>query len=96
MFQSLASAFEQMIAQMAASFLARSFVFGLMNLFSGGTFGMGLNFLSFATGGLFEGGPAAIAPYGGQAKIDINFNGPISDRRYIKQVVVPEVMKALK
>jgi hypothetical protein len=94
MFQSLASAFEQMIAQMAASFLARSFVFGLMNLFTGG--GFAGNFLSFATGGMFEGGPAAIAPYGGQAKININFNGPISDRRYIKQVVVPEVMKALR
>ena len=97
-FNSMAAAFEQMIAQMVASFMARSFVWGLMNLFTGGTFGVANAFLGFASGGLLEGGPAAISPFGGQSRMltTINFNGPISNKRYIKQVVVPEIMKALR
>jgi len=107
-FQMIVDGFKNMLAQMAAELAAKSFIFSLFSLFipgfsfggamagSGGLAGALFKASSSGSGGSDVPSVAPVNPSGGQANINLNFSGPISDKQYIRKVIVPEVTKAAR
>jgi hypothetical protein len=121
-FENMARGFEQMLASMVASMMAKTAIWGILSLFTGGTallgakdfgsylFGAqhGADFTVGGSGGpdsklvAFRASPGervTVTPPGqvnNSQSMVINFNSPITDKRFIQQEIIPEIKRAVR
>lgn len=101
-FQNMARGFEQMVASMAASVMARAGVFLLLSLIAGGTGGaanlLGNKFGAFALSGIGINPGASGSSTGSSIErapaSNINIQLQESNRAFVRNVLIPEITRA--